>query len=60
MNMGEAGCLLCPILDCVRCVCAVYMGEAGCQVRAPNRADRLTWYKTIGVAAASIERLSIW
>jgi len=39
----------------------VLMGEAGCQVAAPSRADRLLWYKTVGAAAASLQdSLAIW
>ena len=44
---------------------SVLMGEAGCQVVAPSRADRLTWYATIAAAAKSSfaafdPPLSIW
>lgn len=38
----------------------VYMGEAGCQVGAPSRADRLLWYKTVGAASGVIEGITIW
>ena len=33
---------------------AVLMGEAGCFVKALNRADRLLWYKTIGTVAKDL------
>ena len=39
----------------------VLMGEAGCQVAAPSRADRLKWYQTVGIAQMQLEQgLSIW
>jgi len=40
----------------------VLMGEAGCQVSAPSRADRLQWYSVIGSAAREElgGHLSIW
>ena len=40
---------------------AVLMGEAGCQVSAPSRPDRLLWYSTVGASQALLEdSLSIW
>ena len=39
---------------------AVYMGEAGCQVAAPSRQDRLLWYSTVGKASMDLEGLTIW
>ena len=38
----------------------VYMGEAGCQVKAPSRQDRLLWYKTVGAASKAVEGITIW
>lgn len=38
----------------------VIMGEAGCQVSAPSRADRLLWYKTIGAASKDLFFLTVW
>ena len=40
----------------------VLMGEAGCQVGAPSRPDRLLWYATVAAAAnASVmDGLSLW
>lgn len=39
----------------------VLMGEAGCQVAAPSRTDRLRWYATVGVARQQLQQsLSIW
>jgi endoglucanase len=32
----------------------VLMGECGCQVSAPSRADRLRWYATIGAAQQAL------
>ena len=41
---------------------AVLMGEAGCQIGAPSRPDRLAWYATVAAAARSslAGRISIW
>jgi len=40
---------------------AVLMGEAGCFVKALNRADRLLWYKTIGAAQQDLpDSVAIW
>ena len=40
---------------------AVLMGEAGCQVGAPSRADRLHWYQTVGTASQALaDGISIW
>ena len=33
----------------------VLMGECGCQVSAPSRADRLRWYSTIGAAQEALD-----
>ena len=39
----------------------VLMGEAGCQVAAPSREDRLLWYKTVGIAQSLLnDSLSVW
>lgn len=39
----------------------VLMGEAGCQVAAPSRADRLLWYQTVGEAQKLLsDSLSVW
>jgi len=40
----------------------VLMGEAGCQIAAPSRADRLQWYNVVGSAARESlgGLLSIW
>ena len=40
---------------------ALLMGEGGCQVGAPSRADRLKWYATVGAAEKGIsDGLAIW
>ncbi len=39
---------------------SVYMGEAGCHVQAPSRPDRLSWYRTVGVAQSRIAGITIW
>jgi endoglucanase len=40
---------------------AVLMGEAGCFVKALNRADRLQWYQTIGAAQQNLpDSVCIW
>ena len=36
------------------------MGEAGCQVAAPNRTDRLTWYRAVGAASKQVEGITVW
>jgi len=39
----------------------VYMGEAGCQLKAPSRADVLAWYALVATDANhTIGRLSVW
>ena len=39
----------------------VLMGEAGCQVAAPSRADRLLWYQTVGEAQKVLsDSLAVW
>jgi len=39
----------------------VLMGESGCQVTAPSRADRLSWYNaTARASAAAADGLAIW
>jgi hypothetical protein len=39
---------------------SVYMGEAGCQVAAPNRTDRILWYSTVGAASRAVEGITVW
>ena len=39
---------------------SVFMGESGCQVRAPNRADRIQWYSVIGAASTLLEGITVW
>ena len=38
----------------------VYMGEAGCQVAAPNRTDRILWYKVVGQSSLALEGITVW
>lgn len=40
----------------------VLMGEAGCQVAAPSRPDRLAWYATVAAAAREFlsDGIAVW
>jgi len=40
----------------------VYVGESGCQVKAPSREGRLAWYRATGAAAraSGVEGITLW